>query len=1021
MVKEQEKGVMVVEGPPVLKTPTDQLCYRVITLANGLSVLLIHDPSVSEAESNANNSKENGNAANATTSMELDYMNNLTTQTAHAAAAMCVGVGSFSDPKDAQGLAHFLEHMLFMGSSKFPNECEYDNFLSEHGGSSNAFTETEYTCYYFDVMQSYFKDCLDRFAQFFLSPLVKVEAMDREVQAIDSEFEQVMQNDACRLLQLQCHTSSPSHPFHTFSWGNKKSLNEPMEKGVDMRGKLLQLYNDHYQAGCMKLAILGGEQLDTLSQWAVELFGGVRQGGKEQMKFSTWKPPDPVWEAAGCMYHIESVTDQHLLVLVWPLPCLQSSYLKKPEAYLSHLISHEGAGGLLLLLRGKGWGTSLSAGVADGGFAKSSAGYMFHVAVQLTTSGLQHVFDVVGFLHQYIKMLRTIGPQEWVFKELQSISNMEFQFAEEIAAADHVVTLATNMRIYSECDIIYGDYAFEQWDPELLTELLSYLTPSNMRLDLMTKPFDKNVPGVKFEPWFEIAYTVETISKEILQAWADPAHIDSALHMPSPNEFIPHNFSIYIQTIAAKKNKCDSIKSSLVVLLDEPALRLWYKLDQTFQMPRANAFFCVLTRTASNSVKAAVLTEMYVNLLLHELNETMYLANMANLESSITVHGFKLELKLFGFNEKLPVLVRRIMEFHQSLVVTPELFQAIKEDMERDFRNAETNPLTHSSYLRLQALKSRFWHVDDRLTCLLSLSTTDLTKFIPTLFHKTYIEALCHGNLLEVEALDIANIFKKALVRNPLPPRQRPQDFIIKLPASICLLLQENVKNMNEENSVAELYFQIGQDQGIGSTHMRCMTSLFEHIVYEPFFNQLRTKEQLGYVVDCGTHDTLHVLGFGFRVQSSRFSPPFLEARIHAFIETIPTMLNDMKEDEFESHKSATAEQKLEVNCSLLDETDHYWDNIWDQRYLFEQNKVDAMEVKKIRKNEVVKWCRRHFGCRSTLRQELCIHIWGANALLGKVNDNERPEDKMVPQRRVMLVHDLEDFKVNQEVFPPLH
>lgn len=94
---------------------------------------------------------------------------------------------------------------------------------------------------------------------------------------------------------------------------------------------------------------------------------------------------------------------------------------------------------------------------------------------------------------------------------------------------------------------------------------------------------------------------------------------------------------------------------------------------------------------------------------------------------------------------------------------------------------------------------------------------------------------------------------------------------------------------------------------------------------------------------------------------------------------------------------------------------------VYVTRYLFEQNKVDAMEVKKIRKNEVVKWCRRHFGCRSTLRRELCIHIWGANALLGKVNDNERPQDKMVPQRRVMLVHDLEDFKANQEVFPPLH
>jgi hypothetical protein len=61
---------------------------------------------------------------------------------------------------------------------------------------------------------------LCRFSQFFISPLAKAEAMDREVQAIDSEFEQVLQSDACRLLQLQCHTAKPSHPFNKFSWGN---------------------------------------------------------------------------------------------------------------------------------------------------------------------------------------------------------------------------------------------------------------------------------------------------------------------------------------------------------------------------------------------------------------------------------------------------------------------------------------------------------------------------------------------------------------------------------------------------------------------------------------------------------------------------------------------------------------------------------------------------------------------------------------------------------------------------------
>lgn len=51
-----------------------------------------------------------------------------------------------------QGLAHYLEHMLFMGSSKYPDENEYDSFISKSGGGSNAFTECEYTLYHFDVL-----------------------------------------------------------------------------------------------------------------------------------------------------------------------------------------------------------------------------------------------------------------------------------------------------------------------------------------------------------------------------------------------------------------------------------------------------------------------------------------------------------------------------------------------------------------------------------------------------------------------------------------------------------------------------------------------------------------------------------------------------------------------------------------------------------------------------------------------------------------------------------------------------
>ncbi|PRQ34900.1 putative nardilysin [Rosa chinensis] len=100
--------------------------------------------------------------------------------------AMCAGIGSFCDPPEAQGLAHFLEHMLFMGSTEFADEKEYDSYLSKHGGCLNAYTEVEHTCYHFEVKREFLKGALTRFSQFFVSPLVKIEAMERELQAVDS-------------------------------------------------------------------------------------------------------------------------------------------------------------------------------------------------------------------------------------------------------------------------------------------------------------------------------------------------------------------------------------------------------------------------------------------------------------------------------------------------------------------------------------------------------------------------------------------------------------------------------------------------------------------------------------------------------------------------------------------------------------------------------------------------------------------------------------------------------------------
>ena len=81
--------------------------------------------------------------------------------------------------------------MLFLGTSKFPDEAEYKRFINAHGGSCNASTSMEHTNYHFQIDCNFLEGALERFSQFFISPLFEQSATDRELNAIHSEFSKV--------------------------------------------------------------------------------------------------------------------------------------------------------------------------------------------------------------------------------------------------------------------------------------------------------------------------------------------------------------------------------------------------------------------------------------------------------------------------------------------------------------------------------------------------------------------------------------------------------------------------------------------------------------------------------------------------------------------------------------------------------------------------------------------------------------------------------------------------------------
>ena len=238
------------QASPVIKSENDQRLYRSLTLDNGLRVLLVSDAKADKA-----------------------------------AAAVDVEVGSAQDPDDVPGLAHFLEHMLFLGTDRYPKPDAYQDFITKHGGQHNAFTASQDTNYFFDIDPDAFDEALPRFARFFVAPQFNADYVDRERHAVNSEYQARLQNDGRRIYEAVEAALNPEHPFNRFSVGSLETLKDT-EAG-SLRQRLGDFYQAHYGANVMRLSLVGPQSLETLEQLARDNFSDVPDRGLSRPEITT--------------------------------------------------------------------------------------------------------------------------------------------------------------------------------------------------------------------------------------------------------------------------------------------------------------------------------------------------------------------------------------------------------------------------------------------------------------------------------------------------------------------------------------------------------------------------------------------------------------------------------------------------------------------------------------------------------------------------------------------------------------
>jgi len=855
---------------------------RAIELDNGLSVLLVSDPDLQKSS-----------------------------------AALAVDVGSLEDPEDRLGMAHFLEHMLFLGTERYPSEGEYGAYVRSNGGRTNAYTSSDHTNYVFEVNHDAFEGAIDRFAQFFVAPLFTADFVDREINAVNSEHSKNLQNDGRRVGMIARALHRDGHPRQKFSTGSLETLT-----GIT-RDELIAFYERHYSADRMNLVLMGTASLDELEGWARDRFAAIEDRDVARPTYPSDIFPDDLPQRID----VVPVGDRRELWMQFSVPPITEHWASKPGRLLASLVGHEGEGSLLSALKDEGLATGLSASVGN-----ESWRAIFDVTVQLTEAGLADVERVGELVFGYIALLRERGLSEAYFREQQVIGDLDYHFREHHAGMGGAWALTRGMRDHPALEIDRRTYTYSKYDPALFAEYVALLRPDNLRVFRIAKGLETDL----VERWYGTDYAVGGWPDETVARWS-AAQPTEAMHLPPTNPYLPSDISLL----------GDDPRPAPYRLVDDERGVLWFEQDRRFKLPRAEVALTLLTPRTASSPRARVTAELYARSVRESLNEWAYLVYQAGLLADVGVDDRGVQLYVSGYAQRIPDLIADTAERLDDITIDEETFAAIQDDLAREYANTDLAlAVRQAMYERSILLDPARVHRDDYRDLVGEITLEEVRSFADTVYDRLTLEGAAYGNL-DPSALSASiEALWTTLGAEPLPASDRPPEpATAKLPAGVTSYVREN----RTDNHAWMRWFEFGPREPRTEAVLRLAMAHLE----SPFFSELRTRQQLGYIV--GIRSSLDRTGVGAYayLQSGEYPASTLAERARAFLAEAVPALAELDDETFEALRRSvldTLAQEEQDMGERLDTLEYEGVRLggafdWDERVAAEVRTVTRAEV----------------------------------------------------------------------------
>jgi len=855
--KEEAPHFSIVENQaklPLYNTTMADRQVRKLRLSNGLEALLISDPN-----------------------------------TPQSGGVLTVEVGSWSEPDEYPGLAHFLEHMLFLGTKKYPAEGGYQAYISEHGGSTNAFTMNDSTSFLFTVNNDALTGAIDRFSEFFKEPTFTPSGVGRELRAIDQEFNKNIEKDEIRELFVMKENNNPQHPNVRFTAGNSSTLGK-----VD-REAFIKWYNEHYSANLMHLILYSTMPIDQLQDMVVSKFSNIPN--HHTPKYTI----DPVISAQtealdAHIIYLQPIKNLRQLSFVWNVPAkFHDMFETAPENLLCFVLGHEGKDSLLAELKRE----KLAEGLKCGAGKVGSNTMFFYIEVDLTDEGLKKYDLIADRVYQAIEGFKQQGIPQYLFDEFQTISKIHYQYQSRPDLFSALEKQATD--ILDEKLETYPEHTeiIQKFDPQATMEMLASLTPRKALLILSAPTALTGIKPDREEKFMKIPYALKPIPENLLKRWTDIKSGHPEIALPAPNMFIPKNLDLVNKNLP----KDDRLVPHPKTIVDDKSAKIYYAPDTYYNSPEIYAWFEIKTpEIEMGKAMKVVLGDLFVKSVNDAISKFSYDAQVAGLDYSVdrTENGMGITLK--GYSENAPLLFAEILKRLKEIHPSDDKFDIYKQSLIRQYQNTyRDSPLSQASEL-LKSLTYRNFTMDKQKSSAIRKVTFEkFNQFLAGIFNQTYVEGLVYGNITEAQAKDLSNQLLGTLSGVTYPKNDQYKKYVVVLPNDGPFYVEAKTK---AKGSAAILALEVAQGYSLKE---RAAQQILSQAMEEPFFRELRTKQQTGYSIGNSADEIEKHLFNYFAVLSNTHDVRDLLARFELFIEGFLQEMDKtgFKQENFEQIKTS--------------------------------------------------------------------------------------------------------------------